>query len=133
MNTAPSDTRTSSAYFSQTCESERAGERLPASHALTRWDNAMGHRCAASKQCHIPEEDARAPQNDLTDFTKGQNNAGRARGTGREQPDRCFPQGGHGKGKLCWAEQGGGHSSQLMFRQHHSSFFFPLGRFYQKM
>lgn len=97
-NTAPSDTRTSSAYFSQTCESERAGEGLPASHSLTRWDNAMGHCCAASKQCHIPEEDARAPQNDLTDFTQGQNDPAEPEEQVGSNPTAASHKVGTGKG-----------------------------------
>ncbi|KAK4814148.1 hypothetical protein QYF61_009067 [Mycteria americana] len=77
--------------FQQNHKFQCASEGLPVSHTLMHWDNEMGYYWTASKQCHICEEEARAPQNDLTDSTQGQDNLGRPRGTGSYQTPVPIP------------------------------------------
>lgn len=96
----------------------------------------LGYCCwTAPRQCHIREEGARAPHNDPTDFTQGQDNLDRPRRTGLERPNCCsqLPRG--------WARNREALRGKAVRRalvvadvQTRSLFFFPpLGHLYQKM
>lgn len=70
-----------------------AHSSMPGKGSLYGTHKCIGimQRGTVGPQCHIPGEEARAPQGDVVDFTQGQDDLSRPRRTGMEQPECRFP------------------------------------------